>query len=389
MGLMAVAWWQDLLDGLGWFLAKLYDLIPSYGVAIILFTIAVRLVLLPLQVKQLRSMQAMGAVAPKLRAIQQKYKGNRQKQMEEQQKLYREAGVNPLAGCLPLLLQMPVLFALFSVLRFPTGLDHLPQDSQLHRDITVQQGISFAGTNLVCSAVQAGQQVDLTDPKTHKRPISSKTHQPFVSSRTLDCGHGVPVRIPYYVLAVLMAGTTYYSSRQMQKMNPAGSQQQQTITRVMPLLFGVWGFLFPAGLVLYWTTSNLGQIGVQHLMLRAEKRAEATSGDGRGRPGPAKPGKRSRFADWMDRAQQAEQARRGSQPSGSGTSRPGPSGEDGSGSSGQKGRSSSQKASGSGSPKPSTGSGRGSSRGSGSAGRSSGSSSGGRSAGSRKKRRKR
>jgi YidC/Oxa1 family membrane protein insertase len=374
---IAVGVWQGLLDALGWFLAKVYDLIPNYGVAIILFTVAIRLVLVPLSIKQFRSMQAMGAMAPKVRAIQQKYKGNRQKQMEEQQKLYREAGVNPLAGCLPMVMQLPVLFALFSVLRFPTGLDHLPQDSQLHQNIRVQTGIDFLGANLVCSAVQAGTQVDLTDPKTHKPPISKKTGKPFVETDKLNCGKGIPVRIPYYFLAALMVGTTYYSSRQMQKANPTGSQQQQTLTRLMPLLFGVWGFLFPAGLVLYWTTSNLLQIGQQHLMLRAKTKEEVAAGDGRA--GPKKPAKKSRFSEWMERAQNADRARRDGAPKG------------GAGSTGSKAAQTDASGTKSGSsranpsrPKP-TSSGGGSGKGS----STQRSSSGGRSGGSRKKRRKR
>jgi YidC/Oxa1 family membrane protein insertase len=369
---IGVAWWQGLLDGLGWFLAKLYDLIPSYGVAIILFTVAIRLVLLPLSVKQFRSMQAMGAVAPKLRAIQQKYKGNRQKLVEEQQKLYREEGINPLAGCWPMLLQLPVLFALFSVLRFPAGLDHLPPDSALYQNIRVQKGINFLGTNLVCSAVQAGTQVDLKDPKTGKLPVSPKTDKPYVDAEKLDCGHGIPVRIPYYVLAALMVGTTYYSSRQMQKANPTGTQQQQTLTRLMPLLFGVWGFLFPAGLVLYWTTSNLWQIGLQHLMVRAKEKGEAAAGDGK--VAPKKPVRRSRFAEWMERAQQADQARR-------------QSGTKGGPATSAKGGTQSDATKSGSSPASGAGSGPASSRGGSSKG--SAQRSGGRSAGSRKKRRKR
>jgi YidC/Oxa1 family membrane protein insertase len=86
--------------------------------------------------------------------------------------------------------------------------------------------------------------------------------------RTLDCGSSVPDRIPYYLLAAAMIATTFYQQRQMQRASPAGSQQQQAITRIMPLLFGIWGFLFPAGLVLYWTTTNLFQIGQQGVMLR-------------------------------------------------------------------------------------------------------------------------
>src|SRR5919198_1328654 len=133
-----VVWWQGLLDGLGSVIAFFYGLIPNYGVTIILFTLAIRVVLLPLGIKQIRSMQAMQAIQPKLKALQQKYKGNRQKLNEETMALYKEHGVNPFGGCLPLVLQFPVLIALFAVLRVPGGLSHIPQDSSLARDIKTQ-----------------------------------------------------------------------------------------------------------------------------------------------------------------------------------------------------------------------------------------------------------
>jgi YidC/Oxa1 family membrane protein insertase len=118
--------WDSLLQGLGSILAFFYRLIPSYGVAIILLTILVRVVLLPLTIKQTRSMQAMQSVQPKVKELQRKYKGNRQKLNEEMMKLYKEHQVNPLGGCLPLLLQLPVFFALFSVLNTPVGAVALP-----------------------------------------------------------------------------------------------------------------------------------------------------------------------------------------------------------------------------------------------------------------------
>jgi YidC/Oxa1 family membrane protein insertase len=121
---------QWLFDGLGWILAELYDLIPSYAAAIVLLTIGIRLLLLPLGIKQIRSMQAMAALQPKVKAIQQKHRGNRVKQQEELQKLYQQAGVNPLGGCLPMLLQLPVLIALFSVISLSAqALTHYPERS--------------------------------------------------------------------------------------------------------------------------------------------------------------------------------------------------------------------------------------------------------------------
>jgi len=285
---IAVAWIQAILNGLGAILAFIYKLIPNYGVAIILLTVGIRVLLLPLGVKQIRSMQATQAIQPKIKAIQAKYKGRpegRQKQYEETQKLYREYGINPAAGCLPLLLQFPVLIALFAVLRMPSGLTHVPAESKLHAAI-VSQDTRFLGANLLCSAAEAGKKVDQTKDR------HGKTLNPLPAIRSLDCGKGGATRIPYYVFAIAMVGTTYYQQRQMQRASPAGvNPQQQALTRVMPLLFGVWGFLFPAGLVVYWTTTNAIQIGQQHFMLPKGPVAEGpppAKGSGRANGGSSK-----------------------------------------------------------------------------------------------------
>ena len=129
--MIAIGVWQGLLDAIGWLLAHIYDFIPNYGLSIIALTVLTRLVLLPLGIKQIRSMQNMQAIQPKVKAIQQKYKGNRQKQNEEVMKVYQEAGVNPLSGCRPMLLQLPILVTFYSVLRYPQSPPHLPAGSEL------------------------------------------------------------------------------------------------------------------------------------------------------------------------------------------------------------------------------------------------------------------
>jgi YidC/Oxa1 family membrane protein insertase len=278
------ALWNGILDALGQVLAFLYQVIPNYGVAIILLTLLIRLVLLPLGIKQVRSMQAMQAVQPKVKELQKKYKSDKQKLNEETMKLYREHGVNPLSGCLPLLAQLPVLIALFAVLRVTGGniSTHIPRDSELFTAIQTQDTYLLPGhqVNLLCTATQAGQQVqfDVPDPFEKNAPN-------YVGSgpnpRTLDCGSNVPDRIPYYLLAVAMIGTTFYQQRQMQRASPGGNPQQQMLTRIMPLLFGVWGFLFPAGLVVYWITTNLVQIGQQQFLLRQRRSRELALGDGK------------------------------------------------------------------------------------------------------------
>src|SRR6266571_203370 len=106
---------HELLSFLGKSLSLFYDVIPSYGLAIILLTVAVRLVMLPLTIKQTRSMQEMQRLQPEVKRIQAKYKGDRQKMNEEMMSLYKEHKVNPLGGCLPLLLQLPIFLALYRV----------------------------------------------------------------------------------------------------------------------------------------------------------------------------------------------------------------------------------------------------------------------------------
>ena len=265
---------QALLDAIGWLLAWLYDLTGNFGFAIIILTIVFRIVLLPLGIKQIKSMQSMQALQPKIKEIQKKYKGNKQKVQEQTMKLYQEYGVNPLGGCLPLLLQFPILIAMYSVIRAPVPLpadpeepravqykdNHLPVDSQLFRDITAHEGRGqhFVFMNLQCSPQQAGKTVPVLD--TERKPTGD----------TLDCGDSIPDRVPYYLLLAMMIGTTFFSSRQTQKATPASAQNPQTqiITKVMPVMFGIFGFGFPTGLVLYWTVSNLFQIGQQAVMLR-------------------------------------------------------------------------------------------------------------------------
>ena len=110
--MIALAPWQALLDGLGWVVAEIYELIPNYGVTIILLTIVIRLVLLPLGIKQVRSMQHMQIVQPRIKQVQQKFKGNKQRQQEEIMKLYKEYGVNAFSGCWTVVLQFPIVIAM-------------------------------------------------------------------------------------------------------------------------------------------------------------------------------------------------------------------------------------------------------------------------------------
>src|SRR5215210_2645709 len=148
---------DPLYDAFGAALAFFYALVPNLGVAIILLTVTVMLVLFPLTAKSARSMLAMQRLQPEIKKLQAKYKGDRQKLNEEMMKLYQEHKVNPLGGCLPLLVQLPVFFALFHVLRSTAGT--VPKGSSLYKAIIAAEhaghGLKFLGIDLSLKATDA------------------------------------------------------------------------------------------------------------------------------------------------------------------------------------------------------------------------------------------
>lgn len=235
--------WNALVDGLGSILFFFHDLfVPvlgglSWGFAVMALTVVVRVILLPLAVKQINSMRAMQSLQPEIKKIQKKYKTDRsqmrknpekfkeqrQKQQEELMKLYKQHNVNPAAGCLPLLLQMPIFFALFRLLINPERVPELAE-------------------------------------------------APFIliESLTVTPLAGGMGSFGAWVLVALMGGTMYYSQRQMMANNPATADQPQMkiMLYVMPVMLTVFSVNFPVGVLLYWVTTNVWTIGQQWVMFR-------------------------------------------------------------------------------------------------------------------------
>ena len=248
-------------------LAWFYALVPSYGLAIILLTLATRVILLPLSIKSTRSMREMQVIQPEIKRLQKKYKGDRQKMNTELMALYKEHGVNPFGGCLPLLLQMPVFIALFNVIQKP--LNYLP-DSALSTALsgasTVLDTHLFVGLRLDCSPANVW---------------SENAPSPVGQIEEL-CGKGPLGALPYIALLLLMGASTYYQQRQMMaKRGPITDpqqQQMQTFARVMPAVLLVFGLWFPTGVVLYWVTTNLWTIVQQRIMLKAAPPVEGAGG---------------------------------------------------------------------------------------------------------------
>lgn len=237
--------WNALLEGMGTVLAFFYAGIPSYGVAIIGLTVAVRLVLFPLTAKQARSMQKMQVIQPEIKRIQAKYKDDRQKLNEEIMKYYKENKVNPAAGCLPLVAQMPIFFALFAVLRNPHK--YVPAGAELYK--------AFCGVKSVtqCAAPPGPRGLGFLGMDLSKAP--SAPHGGFLDA------------LPYFVLIGLVVATGYLQFKQTQSRQPAqANPQAQMMGKIFPIMFAFISFGLPAGVVLYFLVSNAWQIGQQALI---------------------------------------------------------------------------------------------------------------------------
>lgn len=215
--------WQGLINILGVTLSFFYSFVGDYGLAIVLLTVAVRIFILPLTIKQTKSMYEMQKVQPKLRELQEKYKDNKEKLQQEMVKFYAENKVNPFGGCLPLLLQLPIFFALFRMLMEKKELLHATSLGLL--ELGLRPSAAFAG--------------------------------------------GLVTFLPYLLLIILMAVTTYLP----QKMMTTDPQQQKIGLYMVPLMvFFAWSL--PAGVLIYWITTNIWTIAQQYVTLKIGKTSE-------------------------------------------------------------------------------------------------------------------
>lgn len=259
--------WNGILGFFESIIRFLHDLFEpvfgehSWGWAIIALTLIVRVIILPLAVKQFRSMRAMQALQPELKALQKKYKvdrelmkkdpekyrAKRQKMNEEMMALYKREGANPAASCLPLLAQAPIFIALFWAIR---GIDELA-------------GAPF---------------YFFTDF------IAADASEQGLAALVSEVGW------PGWLLILLMSGTMFLTQKQMMARNkvtqPAADDgapnmmqtQQKILLYVMPVFLAVISFQFPLGLLLYWCTTNVWQVAQQAIILR-EVKSEAKHGD--------------------------------------------------------------------------------------------------------------
>jgi YidC/Oxa1 family membrane protein insertase len=316
-----------LYEAVGWVFTHIYDgLKPLFGatsgwtwaLSIVILVVLMRLIMVPLFIKQMHTTRAMSSLQPQMAALRKKYKNDRQTLNQETMKLYQEAGVNPLMGCLPVVAQLPLFFGLFSVLRaiaeYTTG--------------TPKYGLPIA-------MVRAG---------THAKILGASIADKVLFTGTVH----VALHSKLVILAAVLISmvTTFLTIRQSQKrgMMPAATpdnpmaSSQKYMTYIMPF-FALTGLYWPFGLVLYWVTTNVWTLGQQWLLGRRypyTPPAAATEGGavpsaatarsltggasksgaarpGQGKPGAARPG--------QGKASGAQAQQGGSQQGGSRTTR--------------------------------------------------------------------
>ena len=213
----------------------------TWSLSIVGLVVLIRIILIPLFVKQIKSQRAMTALQPHMKEIQKKYKDDRQKQSEEMMKLYKEHKTNPLASCFPIIAQAPIFFSLFTVLN----------------GIAKNKPHGFLKGEYLVSAAHA---------KFFGAPIS----QTFLGSDKTT------VKIVTVVLIAFMSGTTFTTQRQlmikgMPKMDSSNNmmlQQQKIMLYLFPIIFAISGVNFPVGVLIYWSTTNLWTWGQQFYVIK-------------------------------------------------------------------------------------------------------------------------
>ncbi|MFF3323300.1 membrane protein insertase YidC [Streptomyces sp. NPDC002889] len=215
----------------------------AWGLSIVSLVVLIRICLIPLFVKQIKATRNMQALQPKMKAIQERYKSDKQRQSEEMMKLYKETGTNPLSSCLPILAQSPFFFALYHVLS----------------KIASGDPVGVLNQELVNSARQA---------HIFGAPIAAKFMDSPATVEALNATL-LDVRVVTSIMIIMMSASQFYTQRQLMQKNvdltvkTPYMQQQKMLMYIFPLIFAVMGINFPVGVLVYWLTTNVWTMGQQ------------------------------------------------------------------------------------------------------------------------------
>ena len=225
----------------------------TWALSIVGLVVTVRILIIPLFVKQVKSQRNLQVLQPRMKELQKKYAGDREKLGQEMMKLYKETGTNPLASCFPILLQAPIFFALFRVLQY---------------GISQQQPLGFfKGREELLLQAYEGTIFGVPLWAYFLGTIGTNSPELVASGANFTT-----VRIMTLILVVFMSGTTFLTQRQLMVKNMAAdnpmAQQQKILLYVFPIIFAVGGVGFPIGVLIYWSTTNVWSMGQQFWIIR-------------------------------------------------------------------------------------------------------------------------
>lgn len=263
---------------LGYILSAIYSLVQNYGLAILIFTVVVKLIMMPLLAKQQKSMQQMQKVQPLLEKAQKKYANDKQKLQQETVKIYQENNVSPAGGCLPLLIQFPIIIGLYQVITKPLQYilhldvevinkiaDVLSMDSARTSQITIANAIT---ENAALIQEKVGVAVEAINFDFFGLNLSLTPDLKFISW--------------LWIIPILSAITSYLVaiiSKKLSGNTSAANEQMKTMNIIMPLMSGYFCFIMPAGVGVYWIASNIMQALQQTLLTMYYKRKDEKEKD--------------------------------------------------------------------------------------------------------------
>ena len=269
--------WNAVASFFATIINAIYTFVPSYGWAIIIFTIITRLILLPLTLQQLKSSEAMKRITPLMNELEKKYKDDPQKKAEEQMRLYRENNIKPLAGCLQMLIQFPLILIIYQVVQKPlTHIIKLPQ-AAIDTIVGRLEGFSFTTEfALIQEITTRGTAIADSFKDLGYRVINFK----FLGLDLLQVPNfKVPSAI--WIIPALVVFSQWLSMRLImppaprdEKDESQATQFNSTFMKIVPWMLGYISFVTPAALGLYWTTSSFIQTIQQYILNKYVKKGD-------------------------------------------------------------------------------------------------------------------
>ncbi len=256
---------------LGYLFRGIYSFVGNYGWTIILFTLIIKLILVPLNIKQQKSMKKTQALQPRLAKLQEKYGQDKEKLSQETMKLYQEAGVNPMGGCFPMLIQFPVLIGLYNIIRKPMSYVMMLSKEKVIEVGKIIMGEKFDfSINQIEASRKLGENLDKLNGLVDSSDVVNFNFFGFDLSVTPSFNF-IMENWQYALIPILAGGTTYLVSLISSKIsgsnsNPQAAGSMKTMNVIFPFMTAWFAITLPAGLGVYWTISNLFQIAQMYIL---------------------------------------------------------------------------------------------------------------------------